>query len=192
MTNATYRLRILGLLLGLCAVVVTAFAATPVPNTFVNDTVADANQVNANFTHVVDAINETIAIRTRLTYNNGIQDTTVSGTFELLRTVGDFTKVFANTDIILVWNSHGQGTGTFCNFQLRIDGLSDDFDDGRAVFTPIVVTGGIRNTPFSVMAEFTGLTAGIHTVSVWVRGIASDCWENPGNYPRSVFIEETL
>lgn len=38
---------------------------------------------------------------------------------------------------------------------------------------------------------FSGLAAGPHTVSIWVRGdVGTTCAENLGNFPRSVFAEE--
>jgi hypothetical protein len=82
--------------------------------------------------------------------------------------------------------------GTFCDFQLRVDGKPDSDRDGgggrAVVYVPAGSTGG--SSPVTVAALFGRVGAGSHTASVWVRGTARECLENYGNFPRSIIIEE--
>jgi hypothetical protein len=42
-----------------------------------------------------------------------------------------------------------------------------------------------------VQAIFAGLAAGDHAVSIWVRGSATTCGINNGNFGQDVWVEET-
>jgi hypothetical protein len=139
--------------------------------------------------------------RTRLHYSeiDTFQPTTATaGSYFLLRTVGSFSKDEASTSIKLTWVGHvwqiGEGQ---CNFQLRIDGANDVGGTGPGVDTTsggaAVINGESGFSPVGVTTFFEGLSAGTHTVSIWVRtaGVSTpECLSNPGNYGQDVFVEE--
>jgi hypothetical protein len=147
-------------------------------------------QADVSATHVViDVLGYFTAGKrnvTRLSYNGTDSDGTIGGTFELLRTVGVFTKVSAATGITTVWSAHVHTTGTFgtsfCHYQVRIDGVNGDGGSGPVNFLPFHV---IEKTDF-----WAGLAAGSHTVSIWVRGNATACGANYGDFTQSVLVVE--
>jgi hypothetical protein len=125
-------------------------------------------------------------VLTELQYRLTNTDNSISSTYELIRTVGTFTKVLSNTDIELTWIAHASTNGTFCDFQLRIDdnpSLGTLDTGGRAVLYT-------AESPVAVTVLFRGLSAGLHTVSIWVRGTATSCTLNRGNFPQTVFVKE--
>jgi hypothetical protein len=126
-------------------------------------------------------------VRTRLQYSAFHEAMPEPGVFEPLLTVGSFTKLRSESDIVLHWTGHATTTASHCNFQLRIDGAHDGANTGTAV-----MQGAGQ---FGVTALFTGLPAGAHTVSIWVRGLGNAtpprCGLNPGNYPTSILVEES-
>lgn len=144
--------------------------------------------------------------RTRLHFTT-IEVTTppADATYTLGRTVGVVSKQRAGTVLRLTWV--GQVTVITnpgaCNFQLRVDGKTDNGSAATA-FTP--GSGGSANVvmgapdgdvlPVSVTAWFNGLAAGTHTVQIWVRGLdfgsgQPECVENAGGYGQDVLVEET-
>jgi hypothetical protein len=133
--------------------------------------------------------------RRRLEYSDGSSSNTVGASYHRLREVGGFSKVSATSPLLLSWNTHVDALGepgTFCDFQLRVDGRPDhdrDGGGGRAVvYVPPNSTGG--SAPVTVSALFQRPGAGSHTVGVWVRGTSRECLENYGNFPRTVLVEE--
>jgi hypothetical protein len=135
------------------------------------------------------------AQRRRIEYTEGAASTTHTSQYASLRKLGSFTKQDANSEVLLTWNSHVDAMGepgTFCDFQLRVDGRPDvetDGGGGRAVvYVPAQATGG--SSPVTVSALYGTVGAGHHTVGIYVRGTARECLENFGNFPRSVIVEE--
>jgi len=133
--------------------------------------------------------------RRRIEYADGASSNTVTPSYHRLRTLGTFAKASPHSAVLLTWNTHVDALGdpgTFCDFQLRVDGRPDvdrDGGGGRAiVYVPPNAPGG--SAPVTVSALFQGAGAGSHTVGVWVRGTARECMENYGNFPRSVIVEE--
>ncbi len=133
--------------------------------------------------------------RRRIEYTDGSDTSSVTATYVLLRNLGTFSKASPASTALLTWNTHVDAMGepgTFCDFQLRVDGKPDtdrDGGGGRAVvYVPPASTGG--SSPVTVAALFGRLGAGNHTASVWVRGTARECMENYGNFPRTVIVEE--
>jgi hypothetical protein len=132
----------------------------------------------------------------RLGYSDSATASNVTPTYASLRTVGTFAKSSATTSVLLVWSTHldvAGDPGSFCDFQLRVDGKPDVEDEGggggrAVVYVPAGAAGGSGTA--SVAAWFSRVGAGSHTVSVWVRGSARECSENYGNFPRSVLVEE--
>lgn len=141
-------------------------------------------------------VEEATPRRHRLDYSDGATASNPTPAYAPLRTVGTFAKAHATTSALLVWNTHVDAAGdpgSFCDFQLRVDGKPDVEDEGggggrAVVYVPAGAAAGAGTA--SVAAYFARVGAGSHTVSVWVRGSARECNENYGNFPRSVLVEE--
>jgi hypothetical protein len=136
------------------------------------------------------------AQRRRIDYSEGSGTSAPTAQYASLRNFGSFTKSQADSEVLLTWNSHIDAMGepgTFCDFQLRIDGRPDvetEGGGGRAVvYVPAQSAGG--SSPVTVSALFGRVGAGHHTVGLHVRGTARECLENYGNFPRSVIVEES-
>ncbi len=149
----------------------------------------------ARVANLESALTELRAVRTRLDYGDGV--TAVPGLeYARMRNVGAFSKHHAGTALVLTWSTHVDASGdagTFCDFQLRVDGRPDaeaEGGGGRAViYVPPGVQGGA--SAVSVSAFFSRVGPGSHTVAVFVRGTARQCQENYGNFPRSLIVEES-
>lgn len=127
-----------------------------------------------------------------LTYSGSTSATpSFPPTFTSFRTVGTFTKLSASTDIHATLLSHMDNTGTvgtFCQFQLRIDNLMPD--GGLPSYGGGAVGYGDAQS-YVDSGHWTGLGAGTHTVSIWLRGNSGGlCYDNFGNFGRQVLIEE--
>ena len=139
---------------------------------------------------------DTVPVRRRIEYADGASSNTLTSSYHRLRTLGSFSKANPTSAVLLTWNTHVDALGepgTFCDFQLRIDGRPDvetEGGGGRAVvYVPAQSAGG--SSPVTVSALFGRVGAGQHTVGLHVRGTARECLENYGNFPRSVIIEES-
>jgi hypothetical protein len=135
------------------------------------------------------------APRVRIEYSDGSSSNTVGASYHRLRTLGGFSKLAGGSSLLLTWNTHVDALGepgTFCDFQLRVDGRPDmeqEGGGGRAVvYVPPGATGG--SAPVTVSVLFDRLGSGSHAVDIWVRGTARECMENFGNFPRAVIVEE--
>ncbi len=137
---------------------------------------------------------EIVPTRRRIDYADEAAAESVLPNYGRLRDLGTFSKQHATTSVLLVWNTHVEADGdpgTFCDFQLRIDGRPDTEWEGGGGRAVIYLPAGTSTTSaVSVSALFAKVGAGSHTVGVWLRGSARTCRENPGNFPRSVLIEE--
>lgn len=133
--------------------------------------------------------------RTLLRFGNAAAISSPTTTYAPLLTIGVFEKLQAGSAVKLTWTGHGRLTnGSFCDFQLRIDGQGEGGNApnaaaGRAVmFTPGgAVTVG---SALAVSAVFTDLPPGARQVEMFVRGVADACSVNPGNFPNVVIVEE--
>ncbi len=138
---------------------------------------------------------ESIPVRRRIDYADEASAESVAPNYGRLRELGAFTKQHAATSVFLVWNTHVEAAGepgSFCDFQLRIDGKPDtEWEGGGGRAVVYVPAGSGTTSAVSVSALFARVGAGSHAVGVWVRGSARACRENPGNFPRSVLVEET-
>lgn len=140
-------------------------------------------------------IADVAAPRRRIDYTDGSDTSSVTARYAPLRDLGTFPKVSATSTVLLGWSTHVDAMGepgTFCDFQIRVDGKPDterEGGGGRAVvYVPPSSTGG--SSPVAVSTLFGRVGAGHHTVSIWVRGTARECLENYGNFPRTVIVEE--
>ena len=138
--------------------------------------------------------------RTNLTYTGGNTDNTISFNYELMRTVGTFTKQQAGTAIKLTWSAHSvtaPGNDVFCHYLLRIDGASTN---GNTTTSPTGSESGQavvynadtvpQHAHISTFGVWNGLSAGVHTVQIFVRGSATSCEINHVNFPQSMLVEE--
>jgi hypothetical protein len=86
------------------------------------------------------------------------------------------------------------GAGSVCEFQLRVDG-NKDTGSASTGFESTSGASAVLYTTFSPVAVtgiFTGLAAGNHAVSIWVRAVgATECGNNNGNFGQDVWVEET-
>lgn len=126
-----------------------------------------------------------------LSYSGSTTDTSAASIPHLFRTIGSFTKLSASSNVTTTWLSHVRTTGatTFCQFQVRIDGAQTQISSG---FDGIVLysDGSSATAPVSQTDYWTGLAAGTHTVSIWLRGNAASCNDNGGNFQRAVIVTE--
>jgi hypothetical protein len=136
--------------------------------------------------------------RTDLHYGLAATDSSPSGSYKQLEVIGTFTKLNASSAITLVWTSHatgGNGTTSFCHYQLRIDGL-DDQGSASTSYSGTAESGAVvydANAAFSVTDVFTALAVGSHTVSVWDRALngPTSCTDNNGSFGHDVYVLET-
>jgi len=140
-------------------------------------------------------VSESVTTRKRLEYSDGASSTSVASSYSHLRDIGAFAKSAATTGLLLTWNTHIDAMGepgTFCDFQIRVDGKPDQEKDGgggrAVVYVPPNSSGG--SAPVTVAALFSHVGPGQHTVGVWLRGTSRECLENYGNFPRAVILEE--
>jgi hypothetical protein len=138
---------------------------------------------------------EVAAPRRRIEYTDSSDTSAVTSSYALLRNLGSFSKSSPTSTVMLTWNTHVDAVGepgTFCDFQIRVDGKADterDGGGGRAVvYVPPGAAGG--SSPVTIAALFTRVGGGNHTASVWVRGTSRECLENYGNFPRTIIVEE--
>ena len=140
-------------------------------------------------------VSQAVRTRRRLEYSDGASSSALGASYSRLRDIGSFTKGASQTGVVLTWNTHIDAMGepgTFCDFQLRVDGRPDEEAEGgggrAVVYVPPNATGG--SSPVTVAALFARLGQGHHTVGVWLRGTSRECLENYGNFPRAVIVEE--
>lgn len=109
----------------------------------------------------------------------------------LYRTVGTFTKAAASSIIQVALTDHVKNGGiasSFCQWELRIDNLPPAgvaFPDGYGS-----VQYGTGDSLMSQTNVFTGLSAGSHTLQIFLRGSSSACSDNAGTFDMPTFITE--
>ena len=136
------------------------------------------------------ATKASIARVTRLNYSGA---TSVAGNdnFQKVRDIGAFTKAAAGTGVKLTWQSQvlkSTASPSQCVWQIRVDGLNSSGGTSLAGADTVVYTTEQAVTSLDI---FSGLAAGSRTVSIWVRAsVGTNCVENSGNFPRSLFVEE--
>ena len=138
---------------------------------------------------------EATVARKRIDYSDGAGTASVGPAYVRLRDLGTFAKAQAGSSVTLTWNTHLDALGdpgSFCDFQLRVDGRPDAEQEGgggrAVVYVPSNAVGG--SAPVTVSVLFDRVGGGGHAVEVWIRGTARECMENYGNFPRSVLVEE--
>lgn len=138
---------------------------------------------------------EATVARKRIDYTDSADTTSVGPNYARLRDLGTFATAHAGSTVTLTWNTHLDALGdpgSFCDFQLRIDGRPDTEREGGGGRAVVYVAAGQQgaSAAVAVSALFGRVGPGGHTVSIWVRGSARECLENYGNFPRSVLVEE--
>lgn len=117
----------------------------------------------------------------------------LTSTYTSLGNIVTFTKVRDDSKIEVHFNSNVAG-GTFAGgatgaqFRLRINGGVGQFDNEG------VIRGSGNEDFLSMMAVFTNLPAGTHTVSVWARtnvGTSTNALLDPGGWGGKIIVKET-
>jgi hypothetical protein len=128
---------------------------------------------------------------TRINWRGETTDGSVSTSWEKVRDLGSFTKNSETTDIIISADGHMSVTGSWCQYQIRIDGLTDvgaapsgwrELDGAKAV--------AYDTSAWFIEGLFPDLTAGSHTVELWLRGSATACEDNTGDFAHQVLVTE--
>jgi hypothetical protein len=143
------------------------------------------------------ALEAGLPIETVINYSGSNTEASPASDFELLRTIGNFTKVRADSVIRMELTSHHESPGLaagvdFCHYQLRIDGFATN---GSPVLEPGTGRGAnavayISNAPVSATGYWNNLAAGVHAAQIYVRGTAATCTLNDGNFSSQFLIEE--
>jgi hypothetical protein len=130
--------------------------------------------------------------RTTQILYSGFTSAAPTGTPAAFKTLGSFTKVAAGTAIVVNWHGHVNQTGTpgstFCQYQLRVDGA---VPTGTANANGLGVVMYGAESIASMSGRWTGLVTGSHTVSLYLRGNATTCATNNGNFTnQQVYVQE--
>jgi len=133
-------------------------------------------------------------IVSRFVYGGASVDSAVTlSSWKNERDLATFTKASSGTNIMLNVSGMGDtiGPGSFCQWQIRVDGATDAGGTGPSVSA---LDGGTAVQYFSgawtIDALFSGLSAGPHTVQLWLRGNATSCIINNGNFIHTVLVTE--
>ncbi|MEN8230770.1 MAG: collagen-like protein [Bacteroidota bacterium] len=117
----------------------------------------------------------------------------VGNTYEKLTDIGSFSKENDGSFIEATFNGRIAVTGSFggsgARFELRIDDVPSSV--GRARASLKASEGGNDGITVSITGIFTGLTAGTHTVSMWVAGTSgttTNLMTDPGCWSSDVVI----
>jgi hypothetical protein len=135
--------------------------------------------------------------RTQIRYGGDHTDHAPTGFPKQLREIGTFTQTSSASTIEIVWNSHVDATTdgdafAFCSFQIRVDGNLSSFNEFGALVFADNLAAGTFFSPVSTTNIFTGLAAGVHTVSLWDEGQhVTACEDNYGNFAEKVIVTET-
>jgi len=161
-----------------------------------NNNVLDAGEVNTALTKYVcngatGATGATgssgVVNTTRFVYTNSILDGTISVTPETARTIGTFTKVKVTSKIRIDWSSHFTTVGTtapFCHWVVNIDNI------GPSGCSSCGIVNYSADAPGSFSHIWEGLSAGDHTITISLRGAATSCQENKGNFSKALLVTE--
>ena len=113
---------------------------------------------------------------------------TFSTSWAKITDVGSFTKITSSSTIEITYNgriSAGTMDGTGATFELRVDNSPSGYGYARSNLR--VPDAGTEGVPISITGIFTSLSAGNHTVSIWVAGmwcggtdayVDSGCWSS--------------
>jgi len=157
----------------------------------------DTNVVQPGFLAILNAVQAAAPTITRIQYGGVQVDTTVTTSWEKTTDLGVFTKAQTSTDIVLGVDGHSDQVATtsqFCHWQIRVDGLTD-VGAASTVYSGTdsgnVVAYGAGGAWFA-QALFPSLSAGVHTVELWLRGSATSCTNNKGNFTHNVIVTEVI
>ena len=158
------------------------------------DSAGSIDVYSSGATHLIIDINGyfTGAGAGKLILYSGIPSAVGTGTPTLFATLGSFTKDSASTAVTATWQSHIRNAGPtgFCQFELRIDSLAPTGHTPGFGGAILYASSTTTDQQASFMGRWTGLSAGTHTVSLYLRGSGVTCTDNFGNFQRYVYIEE--
>lgn len=126
-------------------------------------------------------------------YMTSHTDPSVTSTYEQVRDLADLSKTGEDTDLLVTVSGHGRVDGTYCHWSLRMDGATPDGNTGTTTFD--TSTEGANAVQYEsgayfIQGVFTELGAGDHTLELWLRGNATECVNNPGNFSHSIVAME--
>lgn len=133
--------------------------------------------------------------RALMAFENSSPQVSVSSTYSQVEVIGTITKIQSNSVLrVEATDTVGlDGGGAGCALQVRVDGVNSNGVSSSADTGDEAVVGSFSSAvfPAHVVAEFTGLPAGQHTVSLWLRATylnsgTSVCIEGAGINFRSV------
>jgi hypothetical protein len=139
----------------------------------------------------VAALAESSPSVTVMHYSGATTDASISFTWEKMRDLGSFTKAAGDSHVLISKTGHGRVDGEFCHWQLRVDGTSDAGNAGGSY----AEADGANAVQYATGSYFTqglfqDLSAGSHSVELWVRGNATACENNDGDFGHDVFAIE--
>jgi len=128
---------------------------------------------------------------TRYVYTGVFTESAVTFDWKNERDLATFTKSGNSTAIRLDVSGHGDTNGSFCHWQIRIDGATDSGRTGTT-YSALDSASAVQyfSGAWTINALFTGLSAGPHTVQLWLRGTATSCMSNSGNFDHTVLVTE--
>jgi hypothetical protein len=99
-----------------------------------------------------------------------------SSSYEQVESIGTVDKLQADTVLRVTVNdvlgTDGTGGSAGCALQVRIDGANDQGSTSTHSDTGTEAVVGGFNTevfPATIVAEFSGLSAGLHSLTLWLR-----------------------
>ena len=143
---------------------------------------------------VQPALSDLAPIMTRLTYRDENTNTPTGGlAYSKVRDLGSFTTYDDGSLTTLVVNGHASVSGTtdFCHYQIRVDGLTDV---GLAPTVWEEESGGnavlYATSAYTVVVTFKDLAPGAHTIGLYLRGNATTCTHNTGDFSHVIVVTE--
>jgi hypothetical protein len=123
-------------------------------------------------------------------------------TFHQRIRLGTFTKDSGESRVRITWQGpawiEGTSDGT-CAYQLRVDGSKDTgstnsaYEAGEGGDAVLWLHNGATFNEGAITdtVYFTGLSAGSHEITMWVRGTGNPtCFINPGVFTMTTYVEE--
>jgi hypothetical protein len=126
--------------------------------------------------------------------NLNIQSRTASAAPVKYANIGTFVKGGSATILEFSFHSHVELQGAPAEFEIRVDDVPSSLGKSAITVTPALLSGGISY--FAFAGAFEGLSAGAHTLSVWVRTFsdvetATNILLDPGGFGGHILLKET-
>ncbi len=125
-------------------------------------------------------------------YRTAHADNSVTGDYEQIRDLAELSKRGEDTDLLITVSGHGDVDGEYCHWSLRMDGATAEGNTGTSGFVSAAGANAVQyeSGSYFIQGVFTELGAGDHTLELWLRGNATECTNNPGNFSHSIVAME--